>query len=212
MPAFFFARSGTVVSELTHRDTFSALRVSSPTVTLFSSYVRIRRAPAGIAIEAVFELYQDVTPMLKSIEETQRLLTLGVIVVLGCLYLMLMFVVRRADKIIKRQENARQVVESDLAARTKELERSYHDTQTLHEIGCTILQTPDDATALESILAHCLAARGFDVGIIRLVEPGTQIYRVAAHRGYLECGEYRAASYQSLRRRDRQVDRANADL
>ena len=182
---FLFARSGTVVSELTHRDTFSAFEGVIADRDLISSYVPIRRAPAGIAIEAVFELYQDVTPMLKSIEETQRLLTLGVIAVLGCLYLMLMFVVRRADKIIKRQENARQVVEGDLAARTKELERSYHDTQTLHEIGCTILQTPDDATALESILAHCLAARGFDVGIIRLVEPGTQIYRVAAHRGYL---------------------------
>ena len=183
---FLFARSGTVVSELTHRDTFSAFEGVIENRDLISSYVPIRRGPGGNAVAAVFELYQDVTPLLKSIEETQRLLTLGVIVVLAGLYLMLMFVVRRADKIIKRQANARQTAENDLAARTKDLERSYRDTQTLHEIGCIILQTPDDATALQSILAHCLAARGFDVGIIRLVEPDTQIYRAAAHLGYLD--------------------------
>jgi signal transduction histidine kinase len=183
---FLFARSGTVVSELTHRDTFSAFEGVIEDRDLISSYIPIRGSPAGVPVEAVFELYQDVTPLLKSIEETQRVLTLGVIVVLGCLYLMLMFVVRRADKIIKCQENARLVVENDLAGRTKELERSYRDTQILHEIGCTILQAPDHPTALERILAHCLAARGFDVGIIRLVEPETQNYRVAAHLGYLD--------------------------
>jgi signal transduction histidine kinase len=183
---FLFARSGSVVSELTHRDTFSAFEGVIEDRDLISSYIPIRGSPAGVAVEAVFELYQDVTPLLKSIEETQKLLTLGVIVVLACLYLMLMFVVRRADKIIKRQESARQVAENDLAGRTKELERSYRDTQILHEIGCAILQAPDHASSLERILAHCLAARGFDVGIIRLVESGTQNYGVAAHLGYLD--------------------------
>jgi signal transduction histidine kinase len=37
---------------------------------------------------------------------------------------------------------------------------------------------------LEHILARCLAARAFDVGIIRLLEPATQAYQVAAHLGY----------------------------
>jgi signal transduction histidine kinase len=107
-----------------------------------------------------------------------------VIVVLGCFYLMLMFIVRRADRIMKRQEVERQAAARDLAARTKELERSYRDTQTLHEIGCAILQTPDHTAALENILAHCLAASAFDIGVIRLVEADTQKFRLAAHLGY----------------------------
>ena len=181
---FLAARSGHVISEITHRETFSSFEGVIENRDLISSYVPIRGGPAGIRVEAVFELYQDITPLLESTKETQRLLTLGVIVVLAGLYLMLMFIVRRADKIMRQQEIQRNAAEHGLAARTKELERSYHDTQTLHQIGRTILQTPDHRVALQSILAHCLAAGAFHVGIIRLVEPGTQNYRLAAHLGY----------------------------
>ncbi|MGH7929772.1 MAG: sensor histidine kinase, partial [Candidatus Binatia bacterium] len=181
---FLAAQSGDVISEITHRDTFSAFEGVIENRDLISSYIPIRRGRSGLPVEAVFELYQDITPLLKRLEETQRLLTLGVIVVLGCFYLMLMFIVRRADGIMKRQEIERQAAADDLVTRTKELERSYRDTQTLHEIGCAILQTPDHAAALENILAHCLAASAFDVGVIRFVEADTQKYRLVAHLGY----------------------------
>ena len=181
---FLAARSGEVISEISHRDKFSAFEGVIENRDLISSYIPVRGGPASLRVEAVFELYQDVTPLLNGIEQTQWLLTLGLIVVLGCLYLVLMFVVRRADKIMKHQEMGRQDAENDLARRTKELECAYRDTQILHEIGCIILQMPDHAAALERILARCLAARAFDIGIIRLVEPVTQTYRLAAHLGY----------------------------
>ena len=181
---YLAARSGDVISEITHRDTFSSFEGVIADRDLISSYVPIPYGAAGNRVEAVFELYQDITPLLKRLHETQRLLTQGVIVMLGCFYLILMFIVRRADRIMKRQEIHRQVAARDLALRTEELERSYRDTQTLHEIGCAILQTPDHSVALKNILAHCLATGGFDVGVIRLVEAGTQRYRLAAHLGY----------------------------
>jgi signal transduction histidine kinase len=181
---FQAARSGDVISEITHRDTFSAFEGVIENRDLISSYIPIRRSPGGGRVEAVFELYQDITPLLESIKETQWLLTLGIIGVLAGLYLVLMFIVRRADRIMRRQEIERETAEHDLAARTQELERSYRDTQVLHEIGCTILCNPDHKAALQDILSHCLSARAFDVGVIRLVEPGTQNFCSVAHLGY----------------------------
>jgi signal transduction histidine kinase len=183
-PGFLAARSGDVISEVTHRDTFSAFEGVIENRDLISSYIPVRRGPEGSRVEAVFELYQDITPLLDSVKETQWLLTLGIIGVLACLYLVLMFIVRRADKIMRRQEIERETAEHDLAARTQELERSYRDTQVLHEIGCTILCSPDHKAALQDILSQCLAARAFDIGVIRLVEPGTQNFRSVAHLGY----------------------------
>jgi signal transduction histidine kinase len=183
-PGFLAARAGEVISEITHRDKFSAFEGVIENRDLISSYVPIRHRSFGSRVEAVFELYQDVTPLLNSITETQWFLTLGVILVLGSLYLVLMFIVRRADNIMKRQEIERQSAEHDLARRTKELERSYSDIQILHEIGCVILRTPDQGAALQQILACCLQSRAFDVGLIRLLKPDTQKYQLAAHLGY----------------------------
>jgi signal transduction histidine kinase len=178
---FRAARSGEVVSEISRRDKFSAFEGVIENCDLVSSYIPIR---LGTGVHAVFELYQDVTPLLKSVAQTQSLLTLALIVVFGCLYLVLMAVVRHADRIMKRQEAERQLAEDDLAGRTKELQRSYADIQTLHEIGRLILQRTDQEGALEQILARCMEARAFDIGIVRLLEPGTQNYRVGAHLGY----------------------------
>ena len=88
---------------------------------------------------------------------------------------MLMFSVRRADKIISvsemRARPSRTIWQRGPRNWSAPIAMSQLYTRLLH-----LLQTPDDATALESILAHCLAP-GFDVGIIRLVEPVRKIPR-----------------------------------
>ncbi|MCL4261564.1 MAG: hypothetical protein KJ069_00040 [Anaerolineae bacterium] len=98
---YLSARSGVVASELTFRDTFSAFEQTIEDRNVFSSYVPIYGADGDI--EGVFEVYDDVTPLVEQLEQTQRTIVIGVVFILTVLYLLLFFIVRRADGIIRQQ-------------------------------------------------------------------------------------------------------------
>lgn len=104
---FLSARSGETATELTHRDTFSAFEQVIEDRDVVSSYVPVRRG--GEQIEGVLEIYADVTPLLQDISRTQRAVALGVIIVLTILYVVLYFIVRRADQIIRNQHSSLQM-------------------------------------------------------------------------------------------------------
>jgi signal transduction histidine kinase len=55
------------------------------------------------SIEAVFELYGNVTPFLAEIRRTQRLVTGGVLLVAAALWAVLFLIVRRSDAIMRRE-------------------------------------------------------------------------------------------------------------
>jgi diguanylate cyclase (GGDEF)-like protein/PAS domain S-box-containing protein len=98
---FLAAKQGRTVSEISHRDKFSAFHQEIVNRDLLSSYVPLRRS-ADAPIEGVMEVYADVTDLLAQVKRQQRLVTLSVVIVLGVLYGILFLVVRRADGIIKR--------------------------------------------------------------------------------------------------------------
>jgi PAS domain S-box-containing protein len=100
---FQLARSGEVASELVYRDRFSAFEQTIERTNLISSYIPIR-PPGSERIEAVFELYDNVTPAVERIQRTQFLVVGGLLAVFGVLYGALFFIVRRADGILRRQE------------------------------------------------------------------------------------------------------------
>jgi diguanylate cyclase (GGDEF)-like protein/PAS domain S-box-containing protein len=100
-PGFLSAKQGRVLSELSHREKFSAFHAEIQNRDLLSSYVPVRRGKDA-PVEGVMEVYTDVTDLLAAIEQQQRLVTLSVIVVLSALYGILFLIVRRADGIIKR--------------------------------------------------------------------------------------------------------------
>jgi two-component system, sensor histidine kinase len=107
---FLSARSGQTISELTHRDTFSAFEGVIEDRNLISSYVPIRTASGDV--EAVFEVYDDVTPLLSQIEQTQRTIAFSVIATLAGLYAVLFFIVRHADHEIVRERRERERAEA----------------------------------------------------------------------------------------------------
>lgn len=109
---FLAARGGGVASELTHRDTFSAFEGEIEDRDVISSYIPIRQA--GLEVEGVFEVYDDVTPLLRDISTTQRKIILGVTVILALLYLVLFLFIRRSDNLIKQQFIEQQQAEGDL--------------------------------------------------------------------------------------------------
>lgn len=96
------ARSGTVATELTHRDTFSAFEQVIEDRDVISSYIPIRRGPGG-PVEGVFEVYDDVTALLDRIEQTEREIVAVVVGVLAVLYAALFFIVRHGDAMIRQQ-------------------------------------------------------------------------------------------------------------
>ena len=133
-PGFISARSGKVVSELTHRDSFSSFEHVIVDRDLVSSYVPIRKGLTA-PVEAVFEIYSDVTPFLRKLDRTRKIVVIWVIAVLTVLYFVLFFIVRRADKIIKRQgmeadkhlqeiKVANETLEQRVEERTRELSRT----------------------------------------------------------------------------------------
>lgn len=101
-PGFFSAaREGRPASKLTYRDNFSSFEGTLQERDLVESYLPIRQG--GGPVEAVFELYTDVTPLMADIERATTNLLVRFLPAFAVLYGALFLVVRRADRTIKRQ-------------------------------------------------------------------------------------------------------------
>ena len=125
------ARGGSPASEITHRDSFSAFEQTIVDRDLMSSYIPVRRSADG-PVEAVFEVYDDITAHLGHIAQTQRQVMMTVVGVLCALYAILYLIVRRADRVIRGQadqlkghlsalQDARDTLEARVQSRTAEL-------------------------------------------------------------------------------------------
>ncbi|MEM1291855.1 MAG: ATP-binding protein [Cyanobacteria bacterium P01_H01_bin.162] len=119
---FVAARSGQVVSQLDHRDTFAALQTTLEDRNLLSSYIPIRGGAANAEIVGVFELYKDVTPLVERIEQTQRRIILGSLLILTSLYGLLYLFVKRADYLLEQQYQRLQASEGRYRQQAGELE------------------------------------------------------------------------------------------
>ena len=125
------ARLGRVASELSHRDQFSAFEGVISNRDLLSTYIPVRARP-GAPIEAVFEVYDDVTPFLARISRTQEWLIGGVAAILCLLYGLLFLIVRHADGVIRRQYREREAAEAALRESQATLEQRVEErTQAL---------------------------------------------------------------------------------
>jgi len=109
-PGFGAARTGDVKSVLYHRESFHAFGQTIVNRDLLGSFIPVRR-PGSDTIEAVFELFRDLTPLLGDIAETQRNIVAGAVAVLAFLYGILFAIVKRADGLFKRQEKERERAE-----------------------------------------------------------------------------------------------------
>ncbi len=188
---FLSARAGRVASETTHRDSFSAFEGKVEDRDLISSYIPIRGEQSNSAVEAVFEIYQDVTPLMENIGRTQKHLTIGVILLLALLYSVLLCIVWRAGTIIKLEDWERRSAETALTERAKELERanltleaSLERNNFLQDINQNILETDEPRAAMAEILGKLVSKSGFDFGTILLTDPQGAVIDVLADYGY----------------------------
>jgi diguanylate cyclase (GGDEF)-like protein len=111
---FKTALSGKVASELTHRGPMYDIEGDIQDRDIITSYLPIIDKKRGDSILGVFELYSDVTPLIEAMEQTQIRVVTGVSLISASLYIVLFFIVKRADEIIKRQEKDRKRAEDAL--------------------------------------------------------------------------------------------------
>jgi signal transduction histidine kinase/CheY-like chemotaxis protein len=113
-PGFAMARSGSPVTSLTQRDQMNAFEGQVEKREVLASYVPVRN-PASGTVQGVFEIYDDVTPVLRQMEHTHNVIIVGVSIVLGVLYGVLFLIVRHADRMLWRQDAQRRQTELVLA-------------------------------------------------------------------------------------------------
>lgn len=156
---FLSARDGVVASELTHRNQFSAFEQTIENVDIVSSYVPVQLTGDGGRIRAVFEIYSDISPLLRLVQDTRHGVALRVSAVLLMLFVVLHMIVRRADGIIQGEAARRRENEAKLEAARAALSRSeeFHralieqssDAVLVLDGDCKVVySTPTDARVL----------------------------------------------------------------
>jgi PAS domain S-box-containing protein len=110
---FLGARAGRAASEISHRDSFSAFEQTIVDRDMLSSYVPIVAGSPG-RIVGVFEVYDDITPMLRQIARTQHLVLGATAAVLLALYSALYLLVRRSNAILRRRDDERRQAQDSM--------------------------------------------------------------------------------------------------
>lgn len=100
---FNIAINGGVGSDLVYRDTFNTFDGTTEEDNLMQTYIPIRGSPAE-PIKGVFELYADVNNLVHQAERNELIILAGAALILSALYAVLIFIVRRANQTIERQQ------------------------------------------------------------------------------------------------------------
>lgn len=102
--SFIKAKNGFVISKLSFRDKIYAKEELIQNRNIIASYIPVKIGSKN-TIEGVFEVYKDVTQIIGRIEIIQKKVIIGVVSTLTVLFIVLFFVVRNADKIIKKNNH-----------------------------------------------------------------------------------------------------------
>jgi PAS domain S-box-containing protein len=113
---FIAALNGETSSKLIYRSAFSDFNKDHEPMDLIESYVPVRHGGPKTPVEAVFELYYEVTPFVRQIGQAQWGVVTGVILTLLVVYGVLFWIVARADRVIRRQ--GRELSESERRLRS----------------------------------------------------------------------------------------------
>ncbi len=126
-PGFTAALHGQVASDLVFRNQFSSFERVLENVDLVSSYIPIT---VNNRVSAVVEVYQDVTLLVKRIDHTLWQVWSIVLAVLVPLYLILILVVARSQKLLRGNEALLEASNSALDQRVTERTQALQQSET----------------------------------------------------------------------------------
>ena len=155
-PGFREASAGQVSSVFVFREKFDAFEGTLSNRNLVASYIPVRSKENG-QIEGVFEVYTDITDSLELQRQAQWKVAGLVMALLGVLYVFLFFIVRKADRVIVRQERER--AEREALIR----HQAYHDVLTGLPNRAYFTERLREAVALASRHGHMCALMFIDL-------------------------------------------------
>ncbi len=175
------ALAGEAVGSITHRDQFDAFEGTISNRDLIATYIPIRSAGNG-PVEGVFEVYSDVTALLKEQRDAQWQVAALVVVLLTALYLFLLGTVRQADRIIESQERERAEREAQVR------HQAYHDALTGLPNRAYFAERLAEAISLAGRHQHACALMFIDLDRFKIVNDslghhaGDELLRVVSER------------------------------
>lgn len=118
---FRSAAAGVSIGELTHRNQFDAFEGTLEDRDVIATYVPIHGVRDGVeGVAGVFEVYEDVTSFVQAANDRVKWVSTSVMLVLAGLYLAQFWVVFRAQKFLKAQEQALEQANTELDTRVRE--------------------------------------------------------------------------------------------
>jgi len=180
-PGFLGAKRGTPESEITFRAQFDAWEGVISDRNLIATYVPVRSSDAA-QVEAVMEVYSDVTGLVAKMERTQRHIVIGVASALSTLYLLMLWIARRSDRILREQEAQRAANEERIRY------QAYHDLLTGLPNRASFGEHLDEAIRRSKRFGWSVGLMFLDLDRFKRVndslghEAGDQLLRIAATR------------------------------
>ena len=152
---FQSARAGVTASLLSHRDTFNAFENRIADRDIYASYIPIFRQDGSNQVDAVFELYRDVTPLIVDLQKTGIRMGVTITIILGVLFIFLLVQAKRADQVVLAYERERDNSEIALRAARDALEEKVQErTQELRSANSDLRQEISNRKMLEEKLIH----------------------------------------------------------
>ncbi len=175
------ALAGTAASDITFRQRFDAWEGAISDRNIIASYVPVRLR-AGAPVEAVMEIYSDVTPLVERMERSLWRILAGVLAVLALVLLAGVWILRRYHRLLKAQEAER------LAQEERIRHQAYHDTLTGLPNRASFTEHLDEALRRARRAQRPLALMFVDLDQFKRVndslghEAGDRLLRVIAGR------------------------------
>ncbi len=180
-PGFRRAMAGAAASEITFRDRFDAWEGMISDRNLIATYVPVR-TDAAARVEAVMEVYSDVTDLVSSMERTQAQVFVGVVGALSVRYLLMLWMAGRADRILRKQEAQRVANEERIRY------QAYHDLLTGLPNRTSFAEHLEEAMRRSKRFGWSVALMFLDVDRFKRVndslghEAGDELLRIIASR------------------------------
>jgi len=122
-PGYLRARDGYAASKLTYRETFDAWEGQLAERHILATYVPVHVYDAA-PVEAVLEVYSDVTPLVARMERSQWTILAAVLGAMALVYLAIQLLLARYKRLLREQEAARVAQEERIR------HQAYHDSLT----------------------------------------------------------------------------------